>query len=128
MRSKSMSPSTEPAAEAQETQIAAGLQRLATLPDWLRAALNAELVGDALRRTVPEFASGALKLKGCKIKRLTLKDDSGRWAGTYTLTLEEPGSGQKRTVALRGVLTAPRLRQADGDAQPTQAAFGAADW
>jgi hypothetical protein len=115
-------------AGAQPAELANGLRRLAALPGWLRAALDTRQVSDALGRHVPEFASGALKLRGCKVKRLLLKDDSGRWSGTYTLTTEAPESGQKQTVALFGTLTAPRLRQANGGAELTPIAFGAAGW
>ncbi|HET9223292.1 MAG TPA: phosphotransferase, partial [Roseiflexaceae bacterium] len=121
-----MSPSSETSDGLPESDIAASLERLAALPDWLRAALNADVVAGALRRNVPEFASGALTLRGCKIKRMLLKGHDGRWSGTYNLTIEE--AGEKRPVALRGTLTAPRLRPAyDGD-QLAPAAFGAADW
>jgi hypothetical protein len=110
---------------SQET-VAVELARFAPLPGWLRAALDAEQVAVALRQHVPEFASGALKLRGCKIKRLLLKGDDGRWSGTYNLTVEE--AGEKRAVALRGTLTAPRLRQSNGGVQHEMAAFGAAGW
>jgi Phosphotransferase enzyme family len=123
-----LSPPTDPSPKPEKIDIAANLQRLAALPDWLRAALDAEQVADALRRSVPEFASGALTLRGAKIKRLLLKDDDGRWSGIYNLTVEEPGSGEKRTVALRGTLTAPRLRAANGGEQHPQVAFGAESW
>jgi hypothetical protein len=113
---------------SQADEISAGLRRLATLPDWLRAALDAQLVAGALRQQVPEFAAGALRLRGCKIKRLLLKDDDGRWSGTYNLTIEEPGAGAKRAVALRGTLTAPRLRQGNGGEQHEISAFGAEGW
>jgi hypothetical protein len=123
-----MSPSTEPLAAFQEAEIAAGLRRLATLPDWLRAALDAEQVATAMRRNIPELASGALKLRGCKIKRLTLKDDDGRWAGTYNLTVEELETAEKRTIALHGTLTAPRLRGTSSGADSPTVPFGTEGW
>jgi hypothetical protein len=69
------------------TDVADGLRQLATLPDWLTAALQPNRVIDALARHAPEFASGELRLRGCKVKRLTLKDTSGRWAGSYNLAI-----------------------------------------
>ena len=104
--------------------VAAGLAKLAALPEWLLAPLQADRVQAELRRQVPEFASGALALAGVKIKRMLLKDD-GRWAGTYNLAIEDPADG-KRAVALRGVFTPAHLG-AVAPAAP-QAPLGAADW
>ena len=95
-----MSPSTESGKGSTETDIADGLRKLARLPDWLLAPLQADRVSAALRQSVPEFASGALELRGCKIKRMLLKDSSGRWSGAYTVTFEGPDG--KRSTALRG--------------------------
>jgi hypothetical protein len=115
--------------QSQELSIADGLRQIAALPGWLTAALQADQVVDGLRRRVPEFASGKLVLKGCKVRRLLLKDTSGRWAGTYNLAVEEPGTGQARTVQLIGTLTAPGLR-APASAEPPSGEheFGSADW
>jgi len=108
------------------TAVSDGLRKLATLPDWLLAALEPERVSEALTRHVPEFASGELKLRSCKVKRLTLKDTSGRWAGTYNLTIQD-SAGQKQAIALRGTLTAPAV-----DRQPPatdeQHRFGTDEW
>ncbi|HEU5102996.1 MAG TPA: phosphotransferase [Roseiflexaceae bacterium] len=82
--------------------------RSGKLPEWLLAPLQADGVGKALRSHVPELANGALVLRGCKIKRMLLKDTSGRWVGTYSLTIEGPDG--KYPVALRGILTPPHLR------------------
>lgn len=105
--------------------VSADLQRLATLPDWLIAAVQPDRVSEALARHVPEFASGKLKLRSCKVRRLILKDTSGRWSGTYSLTVEEPLSGQKQTLSLRGALTAPQLAQPDAAGNQ---AFGTEGW
>src|SRR6266545_3191188 len=121
-----MSATTQLLERSLPTDVSDGLRRLATLPDWLLAALQPDLVIGALARHVPEFASGELTLRGCKVKRLTLKDTSGRWAGSYNLTVEGP-SGQKRVVALRGTLTAPtaaRRPTTDDEQRP----FGSDGW
>lgn len=124
-----MAPSTALSQETQGAEIASGLRQLATLPGWLKAALQSEQAIDGLMRHVPEFASGRLILHGCKIKRLLLNDTSGRWVGTYNLTVEQPGSGQKQVVALLGTLTAPGLRAPTGAEEPiAQYPFGANQW
>jgi hypothetical protein len=107
--------------------LAAGLRRLAVLPDWLLAPLQSKNVAEALRQSVPEFASGALELRGCKIKRMLLKDASGRWVGTYTITVEGPDG--KRPIALRGTFTPPDLRRLEAAAaSATALPFGTAEW
>ena len=116
--------STTDIEESTDTSIAAGLARLATLPDWLLAPLQADRVQDELRRHVPEFASGALALSGVKIKRMLLKD-GGRWVGTYSLAIAEPEGG-KRTVALRGTFTPPHLGAAAAASPDTS--LGAIGW
>jgi phosphotransferase family enzyme len=111
------------------TSVSSGVQQLAVLPDWLTAALQPKRVAEALGRHVPEFATGELKLRGCKVRRLILKDTSGRWAGTYNLTVEGPAPGQQRAVALRGTLTAPTVdRQAPAAAAGEPRPFGSEGW
>src|SRR5262245_59427578 len=119
-RRVAMSSSRIPAAESYQASIAAGLSKLAVLPNWLLAPLQADRVSDALRRAVPEFSSGALTLRSAKIKRMTLKDDAGgRWAGTYNLSVEGPDG--KRSIALRGTFTPPALRRDDAaESQPLE--------
>ena len=103
---------------------AAGLQRFAALPDWLAAAVQPERVRAALARRVPEFAAGELRLLRCEPEHPRLK--AGRWAAQYRLTIERPGSGERRSVRLRGRLHPP------GTAAPAApaagAAFGAEGW
>ena len=124
-----MSAATGLLKSSQSTEVSDGLQRLAALPDWLAAALQPRRVADALVRHVLEFASGELTLRGCKIRRLLLKDTSGRWAGTYNLTVEGPQPGQKQTIQLRGTLTAPRLAQPpEIESQAVQQPFGTEGW
>jgi len=112
----------------QTTGMTDGLRKLAILPAWLLAPLQAERVGEALRQHVPEFASGALILKGVKIRRMNLKDGAGgRWVGTYHLSVEGPDG--KQQLALRGSFTPPDLRQPeDGTAPTTVVPFGTTKW
>jgi len=122
-----MSPSTTPDERSAETDIADGLRKLAVLPDWLLEPLQADRIGAALQQSVPEFASGALTLRGCKIKRMLLKDASGRWVGTYNLSVEGPDG--KRQVALRGSFTPPDLRHpTNADDSATEVPFGTLAW
>ena len=124
-----MSLSIEPSAEWQGAEIAAGLWRLAALPHWLLTALQPKRVSEALARHVPEFATGALKLRDCKIKRLLLKDTSGRWIGSYTIVVKDQQSDEKQTIVLDGTLAPPQLRPAaTGAEQPAPAAFGTTAW
>jgi aminoglycoside phosphotransferase (APT) family kinase protein len=99
----------QPAAPALPAEALPNLRRSGKLPEWLLAPLQADQVSRALRKQVPEFASGALSLRGCKIKRMLLNGSSGRWVGTYNLTVESPDG--KRQIALRGTFTPPHLRQ-----------------
>ena len=98
------------------------LRRLGTLPAWLCAIDDPDLVGAALTRAVPELASGALTLLECKSKRLRMKKD--RWTAMYHLTVGA-GDGTARTIQLRGTVIPP------GRPQPGQmpsAAFGSEGW
>jgi hypothetical protein len=47
------------------SDVSDGLRQLTTLPDWLMAAVQPDRVLEALARSVPEFASGELKLRDC---------------------------------------------------------------
>ncbi|MBK9714892.1 MAG: phosphotransferase [Kouleothrix sp.] len=120
-----MSTTTAVTKETTEENIAAGLARLAVLPEWLLAPLQADRVAAALRQALPELADGRLALRGCKIKRMLLQGDTGRWAGTYTLTIEAPGAG-KRTVALRGTFTPAHVGAVE--AAVADAPLGAEGW
>jgi len=111
----------------QESDVAAGLRQLAVLPEWLLAPLQSDRVAEALRRHIPELASGVLALHACKIKRMLLKEASGRWVGTYNLTVEQPGVG-KQSIALRGTLTPPHLPQPAAEDEFSQHPFGTPGW
>ena len=103
------------------------LRRFVTLPvpDWLTASMQPALVHSALVRHVPEFASGELVLKDCKVRRLRLKGDNNRWSGVYQLTVGGANGEPCETVGVRGTLIPP------GAIEPDYAithAFGSEDW
>lgn len=108
-----------------ESEVTAGLYKLAALPAWLLAPLQAKPVTAALRQAIPEFGSGALELKSCKIKRMLLKGD-GHWAGTYALGIEGPEG--KQSLALRGTFTPPALRAMPLPAATPDVPLGAEGW
>jgi Ser/Thr protein kinase RdoA (MazF antagonist) len=92
------------------------LMALATLPEWLRAALDPEQVLAVLVTALPR-----LDVRGVKIRRLLLDPGSGRWAGTYQVTT--PAG----TTALRGTLNPPGRT---GPARPAgdDVPFGGPGW
>jgi hypothetical protein len=100
-----------------------GLQRFATLPDWLIAISDADQVRGALARGIPEFATGQLTLLSCKVRRARLKGRS--WTAMYQLEVDGLPTGQQE-VNLRGVLLMP------GQAEPAPssegAGFGTPEW
>jgi hypothetical protein len=108
-----------------ESEVTAGLYKLAALPAWLLAPLQAKPIAAALRQVIPEFVSGALELKSCKIKRMLLKGD-GHWAGTYALGIEGPEG--KQSLALRGTFTPPALRTTALPAATPNVPLGAEGW
>ncbi len=113
--------------EKEQTR-AQGLQQLATRPDWLTAALQPDLVLQALARHIPEVASGALRLSDCVTPRLFLKDPSGRWRGTYHLAVEGLLGTSRQVIPLRVTLSAPGLPPPRGIEQPSSRPFGAEGW
>src|SRR5262245_11901052 len=107
------------------TDMSDGLRPYMTLPDWLVAIIDPDRVRSELTRSIPEFASGALILQGCDIKRARLKKST--WTAMYRLTVAEPGGGEPQAVVLRGTLIPPTTREpqtTDGDQKP----FGSAEW
>ncbi|HET9221777.1 MAG TPA: phosphotransferase [Roseiflexaceae bacterium] len=115
-------------ATEREQIVAQALRRLATRPDWLDAALQAEQVLPALARQIPEVASGALRLVGLDEPRLFLKNTNGRWRGVYALTVEGlPGAAQQ-IVPIRVQLTAPGLPLPKAAQQPAAGSFGKEGW
>src|SRR5262249_53391534 len=100
---------------AEQDGVADQLWQIAGLPDWLEAAAQPEAVGAALARRIPEFASGDLTLRSCKLKRMRLKDTSGRWGGVYALKVDDPRSAGTQTVQIRATLSAPGIQPDTAD-------------
>lgn len=96
-----MSTAPELLAQSQGANTSDKLQHFATLPDWLTAIADQDRVRDALARSVPEFATGALTLQSCDVKRVRIKKD--RWTAMYQLTI----AGLPQEVKLRGTLFPP---------------------
>jgi hypothetical protein len=117
-----MSIATEQLGQTPGTDVSAGLRRFASLPDWLSAIADPTRVRDALARGIPEFASGALILQACEVKRVRSKKD--RWTAMYRVTVADPGSNEPRVVALRGTLIPPTK----DERRPTTGAFGSDEW
>jgi hypothetical protein len=88
------------------------LRRFSALPDWLRAAADRDVVGDALREHVP----GLVK---CDVERFLHEGDT--WSAWYELTVE--GAGK---VMLTGTLLPPDERGAAVDVPA--APFGTPSW
>lgn len=104
--------------------VGGALSAFATLPGWLTAISDPEAVRTALRRHVPELASGELELRDCQVERVRFKP--GSRTALYRLTLAGPGPGQERVVELLGEILgqdAPEPRPG-----PNGAAFADEDW
>jgi hypothetical protein len=118
-----MSTLTQRSSQTEPKEIPNGLLRFASLPDWLTAIADPARVRTALARTIPEFASGALTLLDCDVKRVRIKKD--RWTAMYALSVDGLAANQKE-VRLRGTLIPP------GQETPQQAAdqmaFGTEGW
>src|ERR1041385_1349281 len=123
-----MSETTRLSKDAEKGGVANELWQIAGLPDWLEAATRPEIVSAALARHIPEFVSGDLLLRSCKLKRMRLKDTSGRWGGVYALKVDDPRSGGAQTMQLRATLSAPGIPLDATQEQPQAHAFGAAEW
>jgi hypothetical protein len=111
---------------AEKGGVASELWQIVGLPDWLEAATRPEIVSAALARHIPEFVSGDLVLRSCKLKRIRLKDTSGRWGGVYALKVDDPRSAGAQTMQLRATLSAPGIQRDATEEQPH--AFGVAEW
>jgi hypothetical protein len=107
--------------------ITLGLQRLSARPEWLTAALQSDRVLASLARHIPVVAEGALRLTDCSIQRLFLKDRSGRWKGTYQVTVEGLPGVSPQTIPLHVTLSAPGKPVPDSAGQPAQP-FGSEGW
>ena len=101
---------------------------LSVQPDWLTAPLDGELVLEALTNALPEFSAGALAFTGCEVKRLVLDGNSGRWVGTYQITVGGTAEEPARAMDLLGSLTPPG-RIASGPTTGSAAVgFGEPGW
>jgi aminoglycoside phosphotransferase (APT) family kinase protein len=100
-----------------------GLDRLGDLPEWLVAPIQSEPVVAALRRHVPEFASGQLTIRRCKLDRLRLK--GAVWEALYVLTVDEQDTHTSREITLAGTLTPPNGEWID---VPSGDPFGSHTW
>jgi hypothetical protein len=109
--------------QPQAKTVLEGLQQLTTLPDWLIASADDDRVYAALMRGIPEFASGALTLQDCDVKRVRFKKD--RWTAMYQLTVAGLGS-EPEVVRLRGTVIPPGVAESTRSA--TDAAFGTTGW
>jgi hypothetical protein len=121
-----MSDTTRLSEGAEKGGVTSELWQITGLPDWLEAATRSEIVSAALARHIPEFESGELILRSCKLKRMRLKDTSGRWGGVYVLKFDEPRSSEAQTMQLRATLSAPSVQHDAMEKQPY--AFGAPEW
>lgn len=118
-----MSIVTEQPSQPQAKTVLDGLQQFMTLPDWLSVIADADRVGAALARGIPEFASGALTLQDCDVKRVRFKKD--RWTAMYQFTVAGPQS-EPQVVRLRGTLIPPTLTERVHSTNGV--AFGTTGW
>jgi hypothetical protein len=107
--------------------IARGLERLRARPEWLTHALDPSRVLHALARHVPEVVEGRVLLVDCEIERLVSKDTSGRWSGTYRLTVED-ASGARDVLPMRVTLTAPGTATPTGVKKSSARPLGSEGW
>src|SRR5258705_13193435 len=108
-----------------ETKIINDLRRFGTLPDWLSAIDDDDRVRSELTRSIPEFATGALTLLSCEIKRARMKKNI--WTAICRLTVADQAGGEPQAVALRGTLLPPTLAEPQ-TGNDTQHPFGSAAW
>lgn len=100
------------------------VRQFSAIPPWLAAALDADQVMASLNRHVPEFASGALRLRGCTIDLLHLKNTKGEWARNWSLTVADTNGEQR--IPVRVTLSAPGLAATEPPAAPPP--FESSDW
>ena len=119
-----MSSATE-LGQTSETKIIDDLRRFGMLPDWLSAIDDDDRVRNELTRGIPEFATGALTLLSCEIKRARMKRNI--WTTICRLTIADQNGGEPQLVALRGTLLPPTLAEPQIGNDP-QHPFGSAAW
>ncbi|HET6562654.1 MAG TPA: phosphotransferase [Marmoricola sp.] len=95
-------------------EVAQGLDRLSRPPDWLTAIEDPQRLRDDLESSVPELASGAVRLVSCKFKRAYV--DGPGWQTLCRLMVEDATGATPRQVDVHGYLAAPGV-----DVPPTAA-------
>ena len=108
----------------QAAAVLSGLQSFTRLPDWLTAITQPRRVHDALIHSIPEFASGELRLEACRARQARFKQN--RWMVIYQLTIAGPCPEQRRIMNVRGTLIPPG--HAELALVPNGVAFGAKAW
>jgi hypothetical protein len=88
-----------------DARIEAGLELLARPPDWLVAIEDLTRLRADLERTIPELASGELRLAACKFKRAHIED--GTYISLCRLKIEDRDGGSSHDVDVHGVLVLP---------------------
>lgn len=96
---------------AQARILQGSLRQLGGKPDWLVALANPVRVESALRHSVREFSSGELRLIGCEVKRVRIKDDT--WTAHYQLLVADRSTKSERRIDLLGEVV-PADRRIDG--------------
>jgi hypothetical protein len=105
--------------------VADALSLFATLPDWLTALADSAAVLAAVGRHVPEFASGELELRECKVKRVRLR--GGSLTAVYRLTYADRASGHEQVVEVLGEIVS-RGGAAEPNPGTNGAPFGTDGW
>lgn len=100
-----------------DNSVAEGLRPFERLPGWLLSLSDRSAVGAALVRHVPEFASGELELRKCKVERIRLQH--GSQTALYRLTYADRAAGHERVVEVLGEIVSP------GAAEPSSGTNGA---
>ncbi|MGH3457393.1 hypothetical protein [Aeromicrobium sp.] len=85
--------------------IDAGLGLLSRPPEWLMAIEDLDRLHADFERSIPELASGALRLRRCKFKRAHII--GGTWESLCRLTVEDPRDGSTRDIDVHGRLVLP---------------------
>lgn len=111
--------------------IIAPLDAFATLPGWLAAGMDGDLVRTALEEHAPDLAEGRLRLLSCTPERLRAKGD--QWLARYRFSVVETGGEphpvvDPRSVVLVGNLFAPFVAAPDRSAVSDGVPFGQEGW
>ena len=88
-----------------DVDVTAGLDLLAQPAEWLASIEDLDRLRADLERTIPELASGELRLAKCKFKRAHIVDDT--YVSLCRLTIEDSDGGSRHDVDVHGVLVLP---------------------